>query len=73
MTSTRSKPRSRAVPRTSWIRITSYNVCYTKLLRLGPGTIRVAHTADERIRKDELRAGVAAYVRLASELLRRVG
>jgi len=39
--------------------------------QLGPGTIRVAHTADERIKKDELRAGVAAYVRLATELLQR--
>jgi acetylornithine deacetylase len=37
--------------------------------QLGPGTIRVAHTADERIRKDDLREGVAAYVRLARQLL----
>jgi acetylornithine deacetylase len=37
--------------------------------QIGPGTIRVAHTAHERIRKDEMRAGVAAYVRLAKQLL----
>lgn len=37
--------------------------------QLGPGTIRVAHTADERIRKAELLDGVAAYVRLARQLL----
>lgn len=37
--------------------------------QLGPGTIRVAHTAHERVRKAELRAGVAAYVRLATQLL----
>jgi acetylornithine deacetylase len=37
--------------------------------QLGPGTIRVAHTANERIRKDEMRAGVGAYVRLAKQLL----
>lgn len=45
--------------------LTSWGVGY----QLGPGTIRVAHTADERIRKAELREGVAAYVRLARQLL----
>ena len=39
--------------------------CY----QLGPGTIRLAHTAEERIGKQELLRGVAAYVRLARQLL----
>ena len=37
--------------------------------QLGPGTIRVAHTSEERIAKAELTRGVALYVRLATELL----
>lgn len=37
--------------------------------QLGPGTIRVAHTDDERIRKADLVAGVSAYVRLARQLI----
>lgn len=37
---------------------------------MGPGTIRVAHTADERIRKSELLEGVEKYVELAKTLLR---
>jgi acetylornithine deacetylase len=37
--------------------------------QLGPGTIRVAHTADERIRKSELMEGVDRYVALARQLL----
>ena len=37
--------------------------------QLGPGTIRVAHTDGERIRKADLRWGVELYVRLASDLL----
>ena len=37
--------------------------------QLGPGTIRVAHTDEERIRKADLRRGVELYVRLASDLL----
>ncbi len=36
---------------------------------LGPGSIRLAHTAEERIAKADLHAGVDAYVRLASQLL----
>ncbi|HET8650373.1 MAG TPA: M20/M25/M40 family metallo-hydrolase [Gemmatimonadales bacterium] len=36
---------------------------------LGPGSIRVAHTADERISKAELVEAVTRYVRLAGELL----
>lgn len=37
--------------------------------QLGPGSIRVAHTEDERITKAELRDGVASYVRLVRTLL----
>jgi acetylornithine deacetylase len=37
--------------------------------QLGPGSIRVAHTADEHIRKADLLRGVDLYVRLASDLL----
>jgi acetylornithine deacetylase len=38
--------------------------------QLGPGTIRVAHTNHEHIRKADLLKGVELYVRLASDLLR---
>ena len=37
--------------------------------QLGPGTIRVAHTRHEHIRKADLLRGVDLYVRLASDLL----
>lgn len=37
--------------------------------QLGPGTIRVAHTLDERISRSELEDGVAAYVRVCRQLL----
>jgi acetylornithine deacetylase len=37
--------------------------------QLGPGTIRVAHTKDEKISKAELLRGVDLYVKLASDLL----
>jgi acetylornithine deacetylase len=37
--------------------------------QLGPGTIRVAHTDGERIRKSELREAVDAYIRLCRQLL----
>jgi acetylornithine deacetylase len=37
--------------------------------QLGPGSIRVAHTADEHIRKADLLHGVDLYVRLANDLL----
>jgi acetylornithine deacetylase len=37
--------------------------------QLGPGSIRVAHTTEERIAKADLTRGVALYVRLATELL----
>jgi acetylornithine deacetylase len=39
--------------------------------QLGPGSIRVAHTAGELIRKADLLAGVELYVRLAADLLAR--
>jgi acetylornithine deacetylase len=39
--------------------------------QLGPGTIRVAHSSREHIRKADLLRGVELYVRLASDLLRR--
>ena len=37
--------------------------------QLGPGSIRVAHTSEERIAKAELLEGVQLYVRLAKELI----
>ena len=39
--------------------------------QLGPGTIRVAHTSEERISKVELLEGVRLYVKLARELIGR--
>ena len=39
--------------------------------QLGPGTIRVAHTDQEHIRKADLLRGVDLYVRLATDLLAR--
>jgi acetylornithine deacetylase len=39
--------------------------------QLGPGTIKVAHTSHEHIRKADLLRGVELYVRLASDLLGR--
>jgi acetylornithine deacetylase len=45
----------------------SWGECY----QLGPGSIRVAHTADEYIRKADLLRGVDLYVRLADDLLAR--
>ena len=39
--------------------------------QLGPGTIRVAHTSHEHIRKVDLLRGVDLYERLASDLLAR--
>ena len=39
--------------------------------QLGPGTIRVAHTNHEHIRKSDLLRGVDLYERLASDLLSR--
>ncbi len=39
---------------------------------LGPGSIHVAHTPDERLRKQELWDAVALYVRVAEELAKSV-
>ena len=39
--------------------------------QLGPGSIKVAHTADEHILKTDLYRGVDLYVRLATDLLSR--
>jgi acetylornithine deacetylase len=39
--------------------------------QLGPGSIKVAHTADEHILKADLYRGVDLYVRLATDLLSR--
>ena len=39
--------------------------------QLGPGSIRVAHTSHEHIRKADLLRGVDLYTRLASDLLAR--
>ena len=47
--------------------LTTWGECY----QLGPGTIRVAHTAHEHIRKADLLRGVDLYVRLATDLLAR--
>jgi acetylornithine deacetylase len=49
--------------------LTAWGECY----QLGPGTIRVAHTAEEYIRKHDLLRGVDLYVRLATDLLAREG
>ena len=38
-------------------------------LLLGPGSIHVAHTPDEKIRKSELRDAVDLYIRIARQLL----
>jgi acetylornithine deacetylase len=47
--------------------LTTWGECY----QLGPGTIRVAHSAHEHIRKTDLLRGVDLYVRLATDLLAR--
>ena len=47
--------------------LATWGECY----QLGPGSIRVAHTADEHIRKADLLRGVDLYVRLADDLLAR--
>jgi acetylornithine deacetylase len=41
--------------------------------QLGPGTIHVAHTSGEHIRKAELLQGVELYVKLAKNLLSGIG
>ncbi len=46
----------------------AWGTCY----QLGPGSIHVAHTADEHIRKSDLHEGVRRYVQLCRELLAEV-
>jgi acetylornithine deacetylase len=45
----------------------SWGTCY----QLGPGSVHVAHTPDERISKAELREGARLYVKLARTLLEK--
>jgi acetylornithine deacetylase len=45
--------------------LSAWGECY----QLGPGTIRVAHTSREHIRKADLLRGVELYTRLATDLL----
>jgi len=47
--------------------LTTWGECY----QLGPGTIRVAHSAHEHILKADLLRGVELYTRLATDLLAR--
>ena len=47
--------------------LTDWGECY----QLGPGTIRVAHTAAAHIRQSDLARGVGLYGRLATDLLAR--
>ena len=44
-----------------------------KPLLFGPGSIHVAHTPDEHVRVDELRAAVDAYERIVRGALAEVG
>jgi acetylornithine deacetylase len=46
-----------------------FYIGWGRRFQLGPGTIRLAHTDGERIRKADLHRGVELYVRLASDLL----
>jgi len=46
-----------------------FHTAWGERYQLGPGTIRVAHTGEERIAKAELLEGVELYVKLASELI----
>jgi len=45
--------------------LSDWGECY----QLGPGSIRVAHTSHEHIRKADLLRGVELYQRLATDLL----
>lgn len=44
-------------------------VPWGRCLQMGPGSIRVAHTAEERIAKHEFLEGIERYVALAADLL----
>jgi acetylornithine deacetylase len=47
-----------------------FHAAWGQGFQLGPGTIKVAHTGEERIAKAELLRGVELYVQLATDLLR---
>lgn len=47
-----------------------FHAAWGQGFQLGPGTIRVAHTNDERIAKAELLEGVRLYAKLARDLIR---
>ena len=50
-----------------------FHAAWGRGFQLGPGTIRVAHTSEERISKAELLQGMELYVKLARDLLGEVG
>jgi acetylornithine deacetylase len=47
-----------------------FHAAWGQGFQLGPGTIRVAHTSDERIAKAELLEGARLYAKLARDLIR---
>ena len=47
----------------------AFHTAWGERYQLGPGTIRVAHTGEERIAKAELLTGVELYVKLAGDLM----
>jgi len=49
--------------------IPNFAGAWGKPLLIGPGTIHVAHTAEERIPKKELQDAVGIYARLVRRLL----
>ena len=49
--------------------IPTFNGAWGKPYLIGPGSIHVAHTAEERISKKELRDAVDIYARMATQLL----
>jgi acetylornithine deacetylase len=49
--------------------IPNFNGAWGKPLLIGPGTIHVAHTAEERIAKQELAEAIGIYERLVKRLL----
>ena len=49
-----------------------FHAAWGQGFQLGPGSIRVAHTSEERISKAELHQGMELYVRLARDLLGEV-
>ena len=49
--------------------IPAFGSAWGKPLLLGPGTIHLAHTAEERVRKSELLEAVEMYKKIARQLL----